>query len=138
MKKPQINEASSLASLGDMQYICRCSGYGSILSLLNTSVQEPARYAVSLCGKCEPAYQMKSPKSLNGNNNNKNLGTATTATKSHEAHKRVDCTYRKVSRKGGGTASTLTCIRASLEGGLHGGKWVVMSKFNEKSWFSCN
>ena len=42
MKKPQINEASSLASLGDMQYICRCSGYGSILSLHNTSVQEQA------------------------------------------------------------------------------------------------
>ena len=120
----------TLDGLHRMPYLCRCSGYGSILSLHNTSVQEPARYAVSLCGKCEPAYQIKSPKFLNGNNNKKNLGTATTVTKSHEARKRVDCTHRRVSREGGGTASTLTCIRASLEGGLHGGKWVVMSKIN--------
>ena len=111
-----------VASMKKMQYICGCLDHGQILSLLNTSVQEPARYAVSLCGKCEPAYQIKSPKFLNGNNNKKNLGTATTATKSHEARKRVDCTHRRVSREGGGTASTLTCMRASLEGGSSWGK----------------
>ena len=40
MKKPPIKEASSLASRGDMQYICSCSHHGQILSLHNTSVQE--------------------------------------------------------------------------------------------------
>ena len=67
MKKPQINEASSLADRREMQYICACSGHGQILTLLNTSVQEPVRCTVSLCGQSGPAHQIKPPERNNNN-----------------------------------------------------------------------